>query len=66
MRSLTARSVIDQRVICQRNVSELASVQGLTHAEAAGVLGISTKSVQCRINRSLILVWKELHHLRPA
>ena len=47
-------------------VFELVRVQGLTYSEAAGVLGVSPKTVQRRLNRSLILLRKELDHLRPA
>jgi RNA polymerase sigma factor (sigma-70 family) len=50
----------------EREVFELVRVQGLTYAEAAGVLGVSAKTVQRRLNRSLILLRKELDHLRPA
>jgi RNA polymerase sigma-70 factor (ECF subfamily) len=50
----------------EREVFELVRVQGLTYAEAAGVLGVSAKTVQRRLNRSLILLRKELDDLRPA
>jgi RNA polymerase sigma-70 factor (ECF subfamily) len=50
----------------EREAFELVRVQGLTYAEAAGVLGVSAKTVQRRLNRSLILLRKELDHLRPA
>jgi DNA-directed RNA polymerase specialized sigma24 family protein len=41
-------------------------IQALTHEEATSVLGVSTKTVQRRLNRSLMLLAKELDHLRPA
>jgi RNA polymerase sigma-70 factor (ECF subfamily) len=50
----------------EREVFELVRVQGLTHPEAAGVLGMSPKTVQRRLNRSLILLRKQLDHLRPS
>jgi RNA polymerase sigma-70 factor (ECF subfamily) len=50
----------------EREAFELVRVQGLTYAEAASVLGVSGKTVQRRLNRSLILLRKELDHLRPA
>jgi RNA polymerase sigma-70 factor (ECF subfamily) len=50
----------------EREVFGLVRVQGLTHAEAAEVVGVSTKTVQRRLNRALILLWKELGHLRPT
>jgi RNA polymerase sigma-70 factor (ECF subfamily) len=50
----------------EREAFELVRVQGMTYAEAAEVLAISSKTVQRRLNRSLILLRKELDHLRPA
>jgi RNA polymerase sigma factor (sigma-70 family) len=44
----------------------LVRIQGLTHGEAAEVLGICAKTVQRRLNHSLILLAKELDHLRPS
>jgi RNA polymerase sigma-70 factor (ECF subfamily) len=49
-----------------REVFDLVRVQALTHAEAADVLGVSTKTVQRRLNRALVLLAKELDHLRPT
>jgi RNA polymerase sigma-70 factor (ECF subfamily) len=50
----------------EREVFSLVRVQGLTHAEAAEVVGVSTKTVQRRLNRAMVLLWKELEHLRPT
>jgi RNA polymerase sigma-70 factor (ECF subfamily) len=50
----------------EREVFELVRVQGLSYAEAAGVLGVVAKTVQRRLNRSLILLRKELDQFRPA
>ena len=50
----------------EREVFELVRVQGLTHAEAGEVVGASTKTVQRRLNRATVLLWKELEHLRPT
>ena len=50
----------------EREVFGLVRVQGLTHAEAAEVMGVSTKTVQRRLNRALVLLWKELEHLHPT
>ena len=44
---------------------DLVRIQGLTQAEAAEVLGVSAKTVQRRLNRSLVLLADELDHLRP-
>ena len=40
----------------EREVFTLVRLQGLTHAEAAAVVGASTKTVQRRLNRSLVLL----------
>ena len=50
----------------EREVFGLVRVQGLTHPEAAEVVGVSTKTVQRRLNRALLLLWKDLEHLRPT
>jgi RNA polymerase sigma-70 factor (ECF subfamily) len=50
----------------EREVFELIRVQGLTHSEAAEVVGVSSKTVQRRLNRALVLLWKELEHSHPA
>jgi RNA polymerase sigma factor (sigma-70 family) len=44
----------------------LVRIQGLTHGEAAEVLGVCAKTVQRRLNHSLMLLAKELDHLRPS
>ena len=56
---------IDRLPEGEREVFGLVRVQGLTHGEAAEVLGVSAKTVQRRLNRSLLLLAKELDHLRP-
>jgi RNA polymerase sigma-70 factor (ECF subfamily) len=50
----------------EREVFGLVRIQGLTQAEAAEVLGVSAKTVQRRLNRSLLLLAKELDDLRPS
>ena len=50
----------------EREVFGLVRVQGLTHPEAAEVTGVSIKTVQRRLNRAMVLLWKELEHLRPT
>jgi RNA polymerase sigma-70 factor (ECF subfamily) len=59
-------AAIDRLPDEEREAFELVRIQGLTYAEAADVLGVSAKTVQRRLNRSLILLRKELDHLRPA
>jgi RNA polymerase sigma-70 factor (ECF subfamily) len=48
----------------EREVFGLVRVQGLTHPEAAAVLGVSTKTVQRRLNRSLVLLTERIGDLR--
>src|SRR5262249_20379237 len=50
----------------EREVFDLVRVQGLTHAEAAEVLGGSEKTVQRRLNRARLLLAEQLADLRPA
>jgi len=49
----------------EREVFSLLHVQGLTQGEAAEVLGVSVRTVQRRLNRSLLLLAKQLDDLRP-
>ena len=58
--------VIDNLPEDEREIFGLVHVQGLTHTEAAEVTGVSAKTVQRRLNRAMLLLWKELEHLRPA
>jgi RNA polymerase sigma-70 factor (ECF subfamily) len=50
----------------EREVFDLVGIQGLTHAEAATVVGVSEKTVQRRLNRARLLLAEELADLRPA
>jgi RNA polymerase sigma factor (sigma-70 family) len=50
----------------EREVFDLVRIQGLTHAEAAGVIGVSVKTVQRRLNRARLLLAEQLAELRPA
>jgi RNA polymerase sigma factor (sigma-70 family) len=50
----------------EREVFDLVRIQGLTQAEVAEVVGVSAKTVQRRLNRSLMLLAKELEDLRPS
>ena len=50
----------------EREVFDLLRIQGLTQVEVADVVGVSAKTVQRRLNRSLLLLAKELDDLRPA
>jgi RNA polymerase sigma factor (sigma-70 family) len=50
----------------EQEVFGLVRIQGLTQAESATILGVSTKTVQRRLNRSLLLLAKQLRDLQPA
>jgi hypothetical protein len=50
----------------EREVFGLVHIQGLTHAETAELMKVSTKTVQRRLNRSILLLKRELDHLRPT
>jgi RNA polymerase sigma-70 factor (ECF subfamily) len=50
----------------EREVFDLVRVQGMTQAEAAGVLGVATKTVQRRLNRGLRLLTEQLADLDPG
>ena len=50
----------------EREAFGLVRIQALTHGEAAEVLGVSAKTVRRRLNRSLMLLAKELEYLRPS
>jgi RNA polymerase sigma-70 factor (ECF subfamily) len=50
----------------EREVFDLVGIQGLTHAEAATVVGVAEKTVQRRLNRARLLLAERLADLRPA
>ena len=50
----------------EREVFNLVRIQGMTHAEAADVIGASPKTVQRRLNRGLMLLTEQLSDLRQA
>jgi RNA polymerase sigma-70 factor (ECF subfamily) len=49
----------------EREVFDLVGIQGLTHVEAAAVVGVSEKTVQRRLNRARLLLAERLADLRP-
>jgi len=57
---------IDALPESEREVFDLVRIQGLTHAEAASIMGLSAKTVQRRLNQSLLLLEEQLYDLRPA
>jgi RNA polymerase sigma factor (sigma-70 family) len=44
----------------EREVFDLVGIQGLTHAEAAAVVGVSEKTIQRRLNRARLLLAEQL------
>lgn len=50
----------------EREVFSLIRIQGMTQVEAAEITSVSSKTIQRRLNRSLILLSKSLADLRPA
>ncbi len=49
----------------EREVFSLVRIQGMTHGEVAELVGVSVKTVQRRLNRSLLLLWDMLPDLHP-
>src|SRR5262249_9150468 len=50
----------------EREVFDLVRIQGLTHTEVAELVGVSTKPVQRRLARGLMLLAAKLEDLRPV
>lgn len=50
----------------EREIFDLVGIQGLTHAEAALVVGVSEKTVQRRLNRARLLLAERLADLGPT
>ena len=57
--------VIDSLPADEREAFDLVRIQGMTQAEAAGVLGVSAMTVNRRLNRGLQLLTEALGDLRP-
>ena len=49
----------------EREIFDLVGIQGLTHPEAAAVVGVAEKTVQRRLNRARLLLAERLADLRP-
>jgi RNA polymerase sigma-70 factor (ECF subfamily) len=58
-------AAIDSLPAEEREVFGLVRIQGTTQSEAAQVLNVSTKTVQRRLNRSLLILAETLSDLRP-
>jgi len=50
----------------EREVFSLVRIQGITQTEAAEILGVSLKTIQRRLNRSILLLAEMLPDLRPG
>jgi RNA polymerase sigma-70 factor (ECF subfamily) len=50
----------------EREAFDLVRIQGLTHAEAAELLGVAPRTVQRRLDRGLRLLTERLSDLGPA
>jgi RNA polymerase sigma-70 factor (ECF subfamily) len=50
----------------EREAFSLVRIQGMTHTDAADVLGVSPKTVQRRLNRGLLLLTDRLGDLQSA
>jgi RNA polymerase sigma-70 factor (ECF subfamily) len=58
-------AAIDDLPEDEREVFDLVGIQGLTHGEAAVVVGASEKTVQRRLNRARLLLAERLADMRP-
>ena len=58
-------AAIDELPEEEREVFSLVRIHGTTQAEAAQVLNVSTKTVQRRLNRSMVMLAETLADLRP-
>jgi RNA polymerase sigma-70 factor (ECF subfamily) len=64
--TLRILQAIDDLPEHEREVFGLVRVQGLTHAEAAAVLDVSTTTVQRRLNRCVLLLSERVGDLRKG
>jgi RNA polymerase sigma-70 factor (ECF subfamily) len=58
-------SAIEELPADDREVFDLVRVQGLSHAEAAEVVGVSTKTVQRRLHDALVFLADRVDYLEP-
>ena len=58
-------AAIDGLPESEREVFDLIGIQGLTHGEAAAVVGVSEKTVKRRLKRARLLLAERLADLRP-
>jgi RNA polymerase sigma factor (sigma-70 family) len=58
--------VIDALPAEEREAFDLVRIQGMTHSEAAEILGVAPKTVKRRLDRGLRLLTERLGDLRPG
>lgn len=61
----TILDAIDGLPSTERETFEFVRIQGMTHAEAAAVLGVAEKTVQRRLRRAVLLLTDALRDLTP-
>jgi RNA polymerase sigma factor (sigma-70 family) len=64
--SLRMLQAVDDLPDEEREVFDLVRIQGMSQVEAGEVLGVSTKTVQRRLNRGLLILSEALEDLRPG
>lgn len=57
---------IDGLPVDEREAFDLVRIQGMSHVEAAELLGVAPKTVKRRLDRGLRLLTEQLGDLRPA
>ncbi|CAN5774111.1 hypothetical protein BH11PLA1_BH11PLA1_04920 [soil metagenome] len=50
----------------EREVFELLRIQGMSYPETAAIVGVSEKTVERRLNRSLVLLEQQLSDMKPG
>lgn len=63
--ALRILQAIEELPEAERETFSLVRVQGMSHFEAAELVGVSTKTIQRRLNRSLMLLSAKLSDLDP-
>lgn len=63
--SLRILQAIEELPEAEREAFSLVRVQGMSHVEVAELVGVSTKTIQRRLNRSLMLLSAKLSDLDP-
>jgi RNA polymerase sigma-70 factor (ECF subfamily) len=63
--TLRMLDAIEQLPEDEREAFSLVRIQGMGPTEAAGVLGVTARTVQRRLNRSVLLLVDKLGDLRP-